>query len=108
MRFYRYLYVSELMKGKQDKIVERLKKQDYPLTVYLIVLSEDGENQLEFFRTSLLKQEIFRGEELFVVGIAAGYDDALYLVERITEDAYRETKDADIRSYLLERDGQER
>ena len=108
MRFYRYLYESELMKGKKDKITERLKNRDYPLAAYVIVLPEEGENQLEFFRTSLLAQQIFDAEEMFVVGIAAGYDDALYLVERIEEDVYKATEDADIRSYILERDKQER
>ena len=58
---------------------------------------------LEFYSSMLLKQHIFDREELFVVGIADGYMDALYMVERITDDVFRETGNAEIRQYLLAR-----
>ena len=40
-------------------------------------------------------------EDLFVVGIASGYDEALKLVKQITEEVYEETGRTDIRNYLL-------
>ena len=46
-------------------------------------------------------------DDIFVVGIAGGYDDALYLVEEIAKEVYEKTGDLDIRSYIRERERKE-
>ena len=83
MKFYKNLYVSESLEKKRDKIINKLVSAKYPFTVYVIVLIEEGENQLEFYSASLFKQKIVSDDGIFVVGIASGYDDAIYLVEKI-------------------------
>lgn len=100
MKFYKNLYVSEYVEKKKEKIINKLKQGKIPFSYYIIVLLEEGENQLEFYSTSLLYQEKLREEELFVVGIAAGYEDAIYLVEEISKEVYENTGGVDIRSYI--------
>ena len=39
-----------------------------------------------------------------MVGITKGYEEALELVEQITKEVYNETKGADIRSYILNKE----
>ena len=46
-------------------------------------------------------QSIFEHSKLFVIGIADGYDEALFLVEEIVQDVYQETKSANARQFLL-------
>ena len=46
-------------------------------------------------------------KDLFVVGFAKGYDTAIELVEEITRTVYNETRGADIRSYILEKEREE-
>lgn len=53
------------------------------------------------FSSVLLKQSIFEHSKLFVIGIADGYDEALFLVEEIVQDVYQETKSANARQFLL-------
>ena len=86
IEFYHNLYVSECWQKKKGKIVKRLKEE---------------QNQLEFFSSVLLKQSIFEHSKLFVIGIADGYDEALFLVEEIVQDVYQETKSANARQFLL-------
>ncbi len=69
--------------------------------LYVITLSQGEQNQLEFFSSVLLKQSIFEHSKLFVIGIADGYDEALFLVEEIVQDVYQETKSANARQFLL-------
>ena len=102
MKFYKNLYVSEEIGKKKDKIIQKLKAGKYPMTTYIITLIEDGDNQLEFYSTALLKQDMLYDEGIFVVGLAAGYDDAVYLIEEITREVYEKTGDVDIRSYIKE------
>ena len=86
MRFYKYLYVSDSLAKKKEKMLKRLKSGKYPIGIYMIVLIEEGTNQLEFYNTVLLKQELLDDKTQFVVGLASGYDDAVYLVEEILQD----------------------
>lgn len=72
-------------------------------SVYLIALAQGGQNELEFFSSILFKQHVFDNSEIFVVGIAQGYDEALFIVEEITRKVYRETGTAMIRRFLLKR-----
>ena len=68
----------------------------------LITLAQGRQNELEFFSTLLLQQKIFHPEDLFVVGVASGYEEALELIEEITDDVYQKTKDAKIREYITQ------
>lgn len=107
MKFYKHLYISEEIGKKKDKIIQKLKEGKYPLTIYLIALIEEGENQLEFYSTALLRQDMLYDDDIFVVGLASGYDDAVYLIEEITREVYEKTGDVDIRSYIREQDKHE-
>ena len=70
-------------------------------------ISVEGENQLEFYSTLMFRQGSVIDDDIFVVGIAGGYDDALYLVEEIAKEVYEKTGDLDIRSYIREREREE-
>lgn len=107
MRFYKNLYVSESIDGKKEKIIRKLKKKKYPLRTYIIAMIEDGENQLEFYSTLMFRQGSVIDDDIFVVGLADGYDDALYLVESIAKEVYEKTGDLDIRSYIREQERKE-
>lgn len=88
MRFHKNLYVSESMTKKKEKVIAKLNKKKYPLNTYVIALIEEGENQLEFYSTLMFRQGSVIDDDIFVVGIAGGYDDALYLVEEIAKEVY--------------------
>lgn len=106
MRFYKYLYLTDAVAKKKEKIIKKLQAGKYPLTCYLLVLMTDGENQLEFYSSAFLRQSMLCGEELFVVGIAESQMDAIYLVEEIAAEVYEHTGELDIRSYILSRENQ--
>lgn len=106
MRFYKYLYLTDAMEKKKDKIIKKLQKGSFPLSYYLLVLAEDGENQLEFYSSAFLRQVLLCSQELFVVGIAESQMEAIYLVEEIAEEVYEHTGELDIRSYILSREQQ--
>lgn len=104
IRFYKNLYVSASLQKKKDRLIEKLKAGKYPLTVYLLVMLEGSENQIEFYPAALLYQKIIPKEGLFVVGLAFGHEDAVYLVEDIVREVYEKTGDADIRTYIMEQE----
>ena len=100
IRLYCDLYVSECWQEKKGKIIKRLADNRLQPQVYVITLAQGEQNNLEFFSSILLKQRIYKAAEIFVVGIAAGYDEAVSLVKDITEQVYKETGDADVRRFI--------
>lgn len=107
MKYYRHLYLSKGLEKKKEKIIRKLQKNKLQYDLYLVALPETEKNQLEIYNSALFKQPDYPVQELFVVGLANGYEAALELVEEITRTVYNETKGADIRSYILKKEREE-
>ena len=103
VKIYCDLCVSECWQEKKEKIIRKLRQNRLQPQVYVIALSQGEQNHLEFFSSILLKQRVYRNSGLFVVGITAGYDEALTVTTRIADHVYRETGGTDIRRFILDR-----
>ena len=103
-KIYKYLYWDEnIPERHRDRIRWRLKvaKRDWPCCVLTL---NEGSDQLDIYRSFVLMQPYFRKSRKFIVGIAADYDGALGIVERIAKECYEKNQDADLKKYLAERD----
>ena len=56
MRYWKELYVSEELKGREEEIIEHLEKKEFQFRVYLIALPENERNQLEIYHSGMLNQ----------------------------------------------------
>ncbi len=106
MRYYKHLYLAEGIK-KKKKIIRKLEENKLQMNIHIITLAQNEKNQLEIYHSMVLLQPNFPHDDFFVVGIAKGYEDAVEMVEEITQEVYNKTKGADIRSYILEREQEE-
>lgn len=100
MRFHNKLYIGESIKHPQ-RVKWKLRVAAGQFQVYLIVISNNKENQLECFHNSLLKQKFFRRQKLYVVGIAGNYEEAMELIQRITQECVSKTNTANIKAFLM-------
>lgn len=103
MRFYDKLYIGDSIK-RPELIKWKLRVAAGQFNVYLIVISNNQDNQLECFHNALLKQRFFRKQKLYVVGIAGSYEEALDLIQSITQDCVRETGRGNIKAFLLNKE----
>ena len=103
IKFYCDLYVSECWQKKKAKIIRKLRANRVQPQVYIAALAQDSQNELEFFSSILLKQHVFDNADIFVVGVADGYDEALLMIRDIAEEVYHATGDAGLRAYILKR-----
>ena len=102
MKYYKDLYIGESIKEKKDEILEKLETNTIMLQLYVITLTKSEQNQLEFMK-SLLWRESADKEKLLIVGLAGNYEEAVYLIEKITKEVYAATKGANIRKYICDR-----
>ncbi len=99
MKFYRNLYVSESIEDP-GMIKWKLKHGVGQFSLYIIALAQNTD-QLDIFNSALLKQKYFDRKNLFIVGLAKGYEEAVILVIRILEESVAKTGEADVKKYLL-------
>ncbi len=104
MRYYKYLYTGESLEKKKEKIISKLSREKLQAGIFLIVLSGEENNQLEILNSNLLLQKYYPQKDYLVVGIAKGFDEALEILEQIVQEVYNETKGAEIRSYILNKE----
>lgn len=103
IEFFCDMYISEDLKSKEDELKKKLLRNKLRAGTYVIALAQGEQNNLDFFSAILFRQHLFEETPFLVVGLADGYDDALYLVEEITKKVCKETGNADIRNYILNR-----
>lgn len=100
MRWYRKLYIGKTAKKKRYEIVWKVKHRAGMLGVYVITLASNEENLLDIIDSSVLLQPFYKNENIFIVGIACGYEEAIELAAHIIEELYRKTGEFQIRKFI--------
>ena len=101
MKCYYNLYVSEALVSQKEGILKKIKEHKWQFEKYLITLAKSEKNHLEIYNSVLLVQKTISQDDIFLVGLANSYENALELVEKITQEVYDETEGVDIRNYIL-------
>lgn len=100
MKWAKRLFISDEAKQKKTRTIWKLKRGKSVFGVYVITLSANPANQLDIFESSSLMNKRYPKDDLVVVGIAKGYDDALELVNKMAQKTVDITGDTDIRAFV--------
>lgn len=100
MKLYKNLYISESLQKHATAVVQNMLEGKIQLNIYVIVLTPPPKNQIEIYNVTLNQQRLFYMDEVLVIGIARGRDEALELVAKIVEDVLDETGYVDIPKYI--------
>ena len=73
------------------------------IDIYVITLASNPQNLLDVIQAQELMQKAYPKKELFIIGLARGYDEALELVKQIVDEVYQRTGGFDVSSYLNEK-----
>ncbi|MCI8418283.1 MAG: hypothetical protein HFI33_12450 [Lachnospiraceae bacterium] len=101
MNWAENLYLSDKTAEKKERIIKKAQLGVGMVQVYLITLASNEKNLLDIFHAAHLKQSAFYHQELNVVGIAKGLEDAQELTLQIIRDIYEQTGGFDVRSYFV-------
>lgn len=102
MKIYYNLYASDSIRDKKLKLISQIQEGKFVIGKYLLVLTKNEANHLEFFDSAYVSQKMIEIDSMFVIGIADGYGGAVKLVEKIVNEVLTVTGGTNIRSYLLE------
>jgi hypothetical protein len=102
MNWYEKLYIGETIKEKTDRLVRDIDEGKHPLRIYLIVMAQGTQNQLEIIRACEVKYWYEKGRCPMIVGMARGRKETLELLQRMTQDVLADTGGLDFRAYFRE------
>ena len=103
MKWVTPLYIGKAASSKKAEIIRGIKAGNAPSDSYALILPPSGYDQLDIIRTLELKNDYYKNQEIIIIGIAFGRDDAIDLVARIVNDSMRLTGKADIKEFLKAR-----
>jgi hypothetical protein len=95
LKWYKPLYVGESLTGKKEKVVKRLDHNVLQPNVYVIVLADNGKDNFRILSSLELLQKGYPKDDLTVVGIATGKEEAFLLVGKMIQDVYDKTGSVD-------------
>lgn len=105
MDWYSGLYVSEKIQKKQEKLIDKIEHGAGTPGVYVITLSSNGKNLLDFFRADLLMQPALRRMCPLIIGLAESEDSARDIAVDLVVEAYQKTGEFHVEAYLRDRLG---
>lgn len=100
IKCYCDLYTGTSVTNKKNQYILDLMNGELKHSVHLITLAQGTQNHLEIFASSLLRQHVYDEKEIFIVGIAGKYYEAVELVEKIVQDVLEQTGNTQIRNYI--------
>lgn len=98
MRFMKKLYLSDSMKRRRTKAIWNLKYNKKKANVYVVALAPNRD-LLEIYHSFQLNQTLYQDNPPFIVGLAADYEEAVELVQRILMDTLQSTGGFDVKQY---------
>ena len=97
--FYKKLYWGNSVK-KHTLVKWKLFHGSGQFGIYCITRAANGIDQLDIINAAFLKQNYFRKNPVFFYGIASGYQEAMDIVLRISQEASNAGKDGKLLEYL--------
>lgn len=97
MKFYKYLYLGDTVTDPAK--IKRKLKCHAGVNVYVIAIAP-GPDQLEIFHSAYLKQIYYRHHPPIIVGIASGYEEAVQIIVKITQECLEATGNCNLKEYL--------
>ncbi len=103
MRWYDDLYVGESIVHKTSKIKWKILHNAGQIDIYVIALASNPANLLDIIPAQELMQKSYPKKNLYIVGLAKGYQEAIETATAIVNDVYEKTGTFAVSSYLLKK-----
>ncbi|MGN0350504.1 MAG: hypothetical protein ACI4ES_02550 [Roseburia sp.] len=101
MIWYDKLYVGESIIHKTNKVRWKIRHNAGQINIYVITLPSNRENLLDIIPSQELLQKGYPKKNLYIVGLAKGYEEAIELAGSIIMEVYRHTGAFAVTDYLL-------
>lgn len=103
MEWHKDLYLGKSVRHRKRKVKWKIMHHAGQIRVYVITFASNEKNLLDIIPSWELMQKYYPKQDLYIVGLAGNYHEALELAGRIILDVFLATGGFDVRSYLRQR-----
>lgn len=107
MKWHTDLYMGPSVVHKQKKIKWKIMHNAGQLGIYVIALAANQKNLLDIIPSGELLQKHYPKQELYIVGLAGSYEEALEVAGGIVSEVYRSTGGFALQEYILQKGKQD-
>ena len=104
MIWYQELYIGEGIGSKAARVKWKINHNAGQIDIYIITLASNRENLMDIIPATELLQRAYPKRNLYVIGLARGYEEAVMLAADIVTEVFQNTQTTDVRNYILQRD----
>ena len=104
MWWLKNLYLGKSVRGKEREIRRKLWRHAGMVNVQILAISLQPGEQIDVIPSAVLMQRAFPKDELKVIGLAGGWEEAMELIRLICQETFDATGDGDMRSFLCKKD----
>ena len=84
---------------EKSHIVKNIKHYKFQSDVYVLCLADVPGNIMDIYPSYVLNQNYYKNKEIFVLGIAKSYNEAMSVMEKIIMDCYEKTGGFDLKEF---------
>ncbi len=106
MIWYKEFYAGESIEQKKEKVKWKILHNAGQLDIYVIALSSSPASLLDIISAKELMQKSYPKQNMLIIGVDKGYDNAVELAAKIIMDVFQKTGNLKVRDYFLERQEQ--
>lgn len=89
MVWYDDLFVGKsITPRKRKRIIRKIKRRSIFNAAYLLTLSTNPDNLIDIIDVKVIRQRYYPKKELFIIGLAGNYEEALMLAGEIVSGIY--------------------
>lgn len=103
MIWYDKLYIGESIIHKTNKVKWKIRHNAGQINIYVITLPSSRKNLLDIVPAQELLQKAYPKKNLYIIGLAKGYEEAIELAGSIIAEVYRHTGAFAVTDYLLDK-----
>ncbi len=92
------LFVESKLLGKEKEIAENLQFGKRQKDIYCILLPQNPANLFEIMHINEMQFSYYKNRDMYILGLAGSHKGAVIMVCKIIAEAYKESKQPDIRS----------
>lgn len=108
MKWYKNLYVGESIAKNKRRVIWKIKHNVGVLDIYIISFASNKDNLFDIIPARELLQKGYPKENIKIIGLAKGRDEAFELVQQIIDEIYQCTGDVNVWEYFKEKGKQKR
>lgn len=100
MRWHKKLFLGESIAPRWKKVKWKIMHNAGQLSVYVLALPANPSNILDIIPAWELLQKQYPKENLYIIGLAGNYEEALEVTVSIIQKVYAKTNGFDVKGYI--------